>query len=58
VGVPVIKGGSEDVVVFVVARGGDMVGGEAVMVAMMTDKIDKKSGRQRMADDKGRTCNR
>lgn len=42
-----IKGGSEDVVVLVAARGGDMVGGEAVTVAMMTDKMDKKSGRQR-----------
>lgn len=46
-GVLVIKGGREVVVVFVAARGGDMVGGEAVMVAMMTDKKDEKSGRQR-----------
>lgn len=42
-----IKGGNEDVVVFVAARGGDMVGGEAVMVAMISNEKDEKSGRQR-----------
>lgn len=46
-GVPVIKGGNEDVVVFVAASGGDMVGGEAVMVAMTSNEKDERSGRQR-----------